>query len=202
MHSFQTCSAYKMKISFHPNACCSLASRIILNDPQSFNVFIARRAHQGTVEEEDVIELGPDELINIIRCHIPDLDFDPDIAQRGEECGMTHLLPNEPRDLVTIDYTLIKLVIDKETGTKRTTVALAYIAILLCQIGSDLRYITGLSIQSFRWRYLNMAMHFEWISRLFDENFWVERVTPRLFVPYNPELALTSSILFDEGEVE
>lgn len=135
-----------------------------------------------------MIELGPDELINIIRCHIPDLDFDPDIAQRGEECGMTHLLPNEPRDLVTIDYTLIKLVIDKETGTKRTTVALAYIAILLCQIGSDFRYITGLSIQSFRWRYLNMAMHFEWISRL--------------FVPYNPELALTSSILFDEGEVE
>lgn len=158
-----------------------------------------------------------------------------------------------PRDLVTIDYTLIKLVIDKETGTKRTTVALAYIAILLCHelahvlefrsirkaqlgddgeafetppgitgteagtswetrvfggsispvsIGSDLRYITGLSIQSFRWRYLNMAMHFEWISRLFDENFWVERVTPRLFVPYNLELALTSSILFDEGEVE
>lgn len=103
-----------------------------MNDPQSFNVFIARRAHQGTVEEEDRIELGPAELINIIRCHIPDLDFDPDIAQRGEECGMTHLLPNEPRDLVTIDYTLIKLVINKETGTKRTTVALAYIAILLC----------------------------------------------------------------------
>lgn len=199
-----------------------LASRIILDEPQSFNVSIARRAHQGTVEEEDVIELRPDEYINIIRCHIPDLDFDPDIAQRGEECGMTHLRPNEPRNLMTIGYTLIKPVIDKETGTKRTSVALAYIAILLCHelvhvlefrsirnaqfkddseafetppgitgteagtfwetrvfggsispvsIGSDLRYITGLSIQSFRWRYLHMTMDFEWIRRLFDENF-------------------------------
>lgn len=231
-----------------------LASRIILDEPQSFNVFIARRDHQGTVEEEDVIKLGPDELINIIRCHIPDLDFDLDIAQKGEECGMTHLLPNEPRDLVTIDYTLIKPVIDKETGTKRKTVALAYIAILLCHqlahvlefrsirnaqfkddgeafetppgitgteagtswealvfgggispvsIESDLSYITGLSIQSSRWRYLHMAMDFEWISRLFDENFWVEKVTPKLFVPYNPRgLALASSIVFDEDEAE
>lgn len=230
-----------------------LASRIILDEPQSFNVFIARRAHQGAVEEEDVIPLGPDELINIIRSHIPDLDFDPDMAQRGEEYGMTHLLPNEPRDLMTIDYTLIKSVIDKETGAKRTTAALAYIAILLCHelahvlefrsirnaqfrddgeafetppgitgteagtswetrvfggsispvsIGSDLAYITGLSIQSLRWRYLHMAMDFEWISRLFDENFWTERVSPRLFVPYNPELALTSSFLCDEDEGE
>lgn len=47
-----------------------------------------------------------------------------------------------------------------------------------------------------------MAMDFEWISRLFDENFWTERVSPRLFVPYNPELALTSSFLCDEDEEE
>lgn len=230
-----------------------LASRIILDEPQSFNVFIARRAHQGTVKEEDVIPLGPDELINIIRSHIPDLDFDPDMAQRGEEYGMTYLRPNEPRDLMTIDYDLIKSVIDMETGAKRTTAALTYIAILLCHelahvlefrsirngqfcddgeafetppgitgteagtswenrvfggsispvsIGCDLAYITGLSIQSFRWRYLHMAMDFEWISRLFDENFWTERVSPRLFVPYNSELALTSLFLCDEDEGE
>lgn len=90
-----------------------LASRIILDKPQLFNVFIARRPHQGTVEEEDMIALEPDELINIICCHMPDLDFD--IAQRGEEYGMTILRPNEPRDLMTIDYTLIKSVIYKET---------------------------------------------------------------------------------------
>lgn len=230
-----------------------LASRIILDEPQSFNVFIARRAHQGTVEEDDVIPLGPDELINIISSHIPDLDFDPDMAQRGEEYGMTHLRPNEPRDLMTIDYTLIKSVIDKETGAKRTNAALAYIAILLCHelahvlefrsirnsqfrddgeafetppgitgteagtswktrvfggsispvsIGFDLAFITGLSIQSFRWRYLHMAMEFEWISRLFDENFRTERVSLRLFVPYNSELALTYTFLCDEDEGE
>lgn len=230
-----------------------LASRIILDHPQSFNVFIARRPHEGTVEEDDVIGLEPDELIDIIRCHIPDIDFDPDMSQRGEEYGMTHLRPNETRDLMTIDYTLINLVIDTETGSKRTIIALAYIAILLCHElahvlefrsirngqfrddgeafetppgitgteagtswetrafggsispvlnGFDLAFITGLSIQSFRWRYLYMAMDFGWIRELFDENFWAERVPSRLLVPYNPELALTSEFLRDEDEKE
>lgn len=45
-------------------------------------------------------------------------------------------------------------------------------------------------------------MDFEGISRLFDENFWTERVSLRLFVPYNSELALTSLFLCDEDEGE
>ena len=60
-----------------------LASRIILDKPQLFNVFIARRPHQGTVKEEDMIALEPDELINIIRCHMPDLDFDIAVDRQG-----------------------------------------------------------------------------------------------------------------------
>lgn len=79
-----------------------------------------------------MIPLGPNELINIIRSHILDLDFDPNMAQRGEVYGMTYIRPNEPRDLMTIDYHLIKSVIDMETGGKSTTAALTYITILLC----------------------------------------------------------------------
>lgn len=47
-----------------------------------------------------------------------------------------------------------------------------------------------------------MAIDFEWINRLFDENFWVERVTPRLFVPYNAKLTLTSLFFCDKDEEE
>lgn len=114
------------------------------------NVFKARRTHQGTAEEEDVIALGSDDLIIFICCHIPDLDVDPDMAQRGEERGMTHLLPNEPRDLMTIDYTLIKSVIDKETGTRRTIIALAYIAFLLCHGLAHVLEFRSIRIAQFR----------------------------------------------------
>ena len=69
----------------------------MLDKAQSFNVLIARKAYQETVEEEedeeDVIELGSDELINIIHCHIPKLNFDPDMARRGDDCCMYDSLP-------------------------------------------------------------------------------------------------------------
>lgn len=109
-----------------------LASRIILSKPQTFNLFVARKCHQGFVEQEDIIHLDPETLISKIRDYIPNIDLDPDMAARGEEYGMTQLMPSAERDLLLIDYALIKAVLDKGSGKRRTTTALAYIAILLC----------------------------------------------------------------------
>lgn len=70
--------------------------------------------------------------------------------------------------------------------------------------GSDLMSIIGLSIQLSRWRYLHMSIDYNWITGLFDETFWVGEASFRLIVPYNlpynPELAATSTFKFDEGE--
>lgn len=44
-----------------------LASRIILSEPQTFNLFIARKCHQGFIEEEDIIALETDILVPKIR---------------------------------------------------------------------------------------------------------------------------------------
>ena len=227
-----------------------LASRIILSKPQTFNLFVARKCHQGFVETEDIIHLELETLISRIRECIPNVDMDPDMSARGEEYGMTQLLPNEERDLLLIDYTLIKAVLGGESGKKRTT-ALAYIAILLCHelahvlefrcirngsfredgepfasppgltcteagiswekntfggsispifFGSDLISIIGLSVQSSKWRYLQMPLSYAWINDLFNENFWAGQVSLRFIVPYNPHLALTATFAFDEYE--
>lgn len=141
--------------------------------------------------------------------------------------------------------------LDKGSGKRRTTTALAYIAILLCHElahvlefrfirkgsfredgepfetppgltcteagiswekntfggsispvspGSDLMSIIGLSIQSSKWRYLHMPLSYAWINGLFNENFWAGGDSPRLIVPYNPHLALSSTFTFDEDE--
>lgn len=45
--------------------------------------------------------------------------------------GMTHLRPDEERDLRVVGYALMKAVLDKKSG-KRKTIALAYIASLIC----------------------------------------------------------------------
>lgn len=105
-----------------------LASRIILSELQTFNLFIARKCHEGFIEHEDIIALQPDILVSKIRNYLPDIDLDPDMSDRGEEYGMTRLRPNEERDLIIVDYALIKAVMDKESG-KRRNIALAYIAI-------------------------------------------------------------------------
>lgn len=107
------------------------STRIIISKAQTFNLFIARKCHQGFVKHEDIIHLEPEKLISKIRDYIPNVDLDPEMAARDEEHGMTELMPNEERDLLLIDYALIKAVLDKESGKRRTT-ALAYIAILPC----------------------------------------------------------------------
>ena len=95
-----------------------LVFRIILDEPQSFNVFICKKTNQKIIEKKEIIPLRPDKLINIICSYISDLDFDLDMAQRGKKYGMTYFWPNEHRNFMTIDYILIKLVIDKETRAK------------------------------------------------------------------------------------
>lgn len=74
-----------------------LASRIILSEPKTFNFSIARKCHEGFIEE-DIIALEPDILISKIRNYIPDIDLNPDMSSRGGEYGMTSLRPNEERD--------------------------------------------------------------------------------------------------------
>lgn len=60
--------------------------------------------------------------------------------------------------------------------------------------------IIGLSIQSSKWRYLHMPLSYAWINGLFNENFWAGQASPRLIVPYNSHLALSSTFTFDEEE--
>lgn len=65
------------------------------------------------------------------RNYLADIDLDPDMPGRGKEYGMTRLRPNEERDLIVVGYALMKAVLDKKSGNRRT-MALAYIAILIC----------------------------------------------------------------------
>lgn len=76
-----------------------LASRIILSKPQTFNLFVARKCHQGFVGPEDIIHMEPETLIPKIRDYIPNVDLDPDMAARGEEYGMTQLMPQRRKRL-------------------------------------------------------------------------------------------------------
>lgn len=75
--------------------------------------------------------MGPDILVSKIRNYLPNTDPEPDMSGRGEEYGMIRLRPTEERDLVVEGYALVKTMLDEESG-KRRTIALAYIAILIC----------------------------------------------------------------------
>lgn len=122
-----------MKNFFQRKESCFLVEkpRIILSETQTFNLFIARECHEGFIEQEDIIALEPDIWVSKIRNNLADIDLDPDMPGRGEEYGMTRLRPNEESDLIVVGYVLMKAVLDKKSGNRRT-IALAYIAILIC----------------------------------------------------------------------
>lgn len=122
-----------MRNFFQRKESCFLVEkpRIILSETQTFNLFIARECHEGFIEQEDIIALEPDIWVSKIRNYLADIDLDPHMPGRGEEYGMTRLRPNEERDLIVVGYALVKAVLEKKSGNRRT-IALAYIAILIC----------------------------------------------------------------------
>ncbi|KAL9120365.1 MAG: hypothetical protein Q9187_003082 [Circinaria calcarea] len=110
-----------------------LASRMLLGLPQTFAMVIERKTtKQDYVEEEDVVPKQSDDIRNIIRSVIPDIDIDPDMSARPEEYAMTYLDPSKAHDLVVLDSNLVKAVRDPGTTRCRKTAALFTIAVLVC----------------------------------------------------------------------
>lgn len=85
-----------------------LASRIILSYPTYYTPFITRSENCDFVRDEDVPIAPTDTLLGLIRPVIPFIDMDEGMYERREEWAMTSLEPNEDRDVVLLDFKLLR----------------------------------------------------------------------------------------------
>lgn len=110
-----------------------LASKFILELPQTFAMVIARRAaKENYVTEDDILPRDSDEIQKVIRSIIPDVDIDPDMSERSEEYAMTYLESSKGKDLLTLDSHLITAVLNPANSLMSKRLALFTIAFLLC----------------------------------------------------------------------
>ncbi len=85
-----------------------LASRIILSYPTYYAPFITRSENCDFVRDEDVPIAPTDRLLGLIRPVIPFIDMDEGMYERRDEWAMTSLEPNEDRDVVPLDFKLLR----------------------------------------------------------------------------------------------
>ncbi len=110
-----------------------LASRMILEMPQTFSMVIERKqSKHDYIEEDDIVPRDSQAIRSIVRSFAPEIDIDPEMSARSVEYAMTYLEPSKPHDLVLLDYNLIRAVRDIGASHRRRTVVLFTTAVLLC----------------------------------------------------------------------
>lgn len=109
-----------------------LASRIILSYPTHYAPFITRSENCDFVHEEDVPVAPTDTLLNLIRPVIPFIDMDEGMYERRDEWAMTSLEPTEDRDVVLLDFKLLRNCKAEWVPIFQKYVSWVTLALLLC----------------------------------------------------------------------
>lgn len=110
-----------------------LASKFILEMPQTFTMVIARKAtEEDYVTKDDIGPRDSSEIRKVIRSIIPNIDIDPDMFERSEEYAMTYLECSKGLDLLMLDSKLITAVLSPSISSVTKKLALFTIAFLLC----------------------------------------------------------------------
>lgn len=109
-----------------------LASRIILSHPTHYAPFITRSENCDFVREEDVPIASTDTLLSLIRPVIPFIDMDEGMYERRDEWAMTSLEPNEDRDVVLLDFKLLRNFKAEWVPIFQKYVSWVTLALLLC----------------------------------------------------------------------
>ncbi|KAL4784395.1 hypothetical protein BJX76DRAFT_221182 [Aspergillus varians] len=111
-----------------------LISRVIMQRSSSFSIFVRRRdAGQEDVflDSDAELEVSNQETIDNIKWHIPDVEFDPDMASNSPSFAQTILHPKSTSDLITLDYDFIRLLKAPTAHDTQRLAALFFLAILL-----------------------------------------------------------------------
>ena len=109
-----------------------LISRIILQCWETFGIFVRRETAGSSdmflgVDAE--LKLPKDEVIACIKSTLPDIDFDPDMANFSA-FAETRLLPDSKQDLIVLDYGLVRLLKSTSSHSQKLS-GLLYLAVLI-----------------------------------------------------------------------
>lgn len=112
-----------------------LISRIILDHWSSYSVLIKRRQpgdSETFLNEDTRVSLTSEQAIESIKESIPYIEFDPQMdASSSSDFATTILRPEHLRDVVVLDYTLIRLLKHSTVGDNQKLAALLFTAILI-----------------------------------------------------------------------
>lgn len=118
-----------------------LISRIILDQWDSYSVLVKRRqaGDSDTFLNEDTrVSLTKDQVIENIKGSIPNIEFDPRMDANSSDFATTILCPENLRDVVVLDYTLIRLLKHLMICDNQKLAGLLFTAIL---IGHELAHV-------------------------------------------------------------
>lgn len=109
-----------------------LASRIILSYPTYYAPFIMRSENCDFVRDEDVPIATKGTLLSLIRPVIPFIDMDEGMYEKRGEWAMTSLELNNDRDVVLLDFKLLRNCKAEWVPIFQKYVSWATLALLLC----------------------------------------------------------------------
>ncbi|OJD15153.1 hypothetical protein AJ78_04578 [Emergomyces pasteurianus Ep9510] len=113
-----------------------LASRMIIQRWESFQIFIKRRPNNPTTEEwldsDNELELSQNEVISRVKSVMPQIDFHPDLETNSNTFAQTTLHPEATSDSIVLDYNLIRILRDRGSKDSQRLAALFFISVLLC----------------------------------------------------------------------
>lgn len=111
-----------------------LASRMILQECGLYSIFI-KRSTVGSptiyVPSESELELSEAEVIGCIRSYLPEFEFDPNMDAKSASFEETVLAPDDPHDIVTLDYNLVRF-LRSDTSDNYKVAGLFFVAISIC----------------------------------------------------------------------
>lgn len=118
-----------------------LISRIIHDQWDSYSVLVKWRqaGDSDTFLNEDTrVSLTKDQVIENIKGSIPNIEFDPRMDANSSDFATTILCPENLRDVVVLDYTLIRLLKHLMICDNQKLAGLLFTAIL---IGHELAHV-------------------------------------------------------------
>ncbi|KAJ5800115.1 uncharacterized protein N7518_002183 [Penicillium psychrosexuale] len=111
-----------------------LISRMILDRPSTLAIFARRRdigAQDVFVDTDAELPLPNEEIINLVRKHIPNIELDPDMSKNSSLYGETTLRRESSSDMVTLDYSLVQLLKSQSTTQSQKMAGLLLLATVL-----------------------------------------------------------------------
>lgn len=101
-----------------------LISRIIIQCSPAFGIFVRRRdagLPDVFLDADAELPLPEQDIIDIVKRYIPDIEFDPDMTPSLSSFAQTTLRPKSTLDMITLDYNLVRLLKFRPRATHRNS---------------------------------------------------------------------------------